>query len=442
MKFTQVLTLSLVLSSAAHAQDLFKYLPPELQEETLVPDETFVEKKKPRVEGLDMEKFGDLESWLNKDLYLAAGYQQQHYQLKDIQGDVALVSFARTNMKRIKLMIKKDHEGIRELVALQQDGFERYKSVYKQWTFNQLDDQPLDFTLTEERIAQLHVSEESKDLLREHALGTELGFELRSKPFHAKNVVNMMMQVIVEEREKGIEPKIGTEHVFSEEMYKYYKKEFPVLRTGMSKIFMALGNGLTFRFMITEKEEALAHLIEAEPAESVTLEKAFRLSYQLNDGDVYLTLLTLENLFAYHWNNPQRDRVSVLQRLKPFTHYFNKGDKFGHWYHFWGMVLYGHLRGSFRAGLVGGIEEVLSRLAGGEAEQENQEGKVNIYGGIAGGKLRKMLDKKSYLKFKADPTYLQETYYLEPMKLDEAIKKRFKAPKKQSKKHFHKSHLH
>ena len=106
------------------------------------------------------------------------------------------------------------------------------------------------------------------------------------------------------------------------------------------------------------------------------------------------------------------------------------------------MVLYGHLRGSFRAGLVGGIEEVLSRLAGGEAEQENQEGKVNIYGGIAGGKLRKMLDKKSYLKFKADPVYLQESYYLEPMKLDEAIKKRFKAPKKQPKKHFHKSHLH
>lgn len=396
------------------AQDLFKYLPAEeLQQLETVAPQTYVEK--------NLEKFEDIESWINKDLYLASGYQQPSYMKKDIQGDVSLVLFARTNMLRIKLMLKKDEEGIRELVRLQRDGFERYKDVFQQWTFNQLDPAPLDLRLTEERIEGLPVSADTKDLLRAKALDQAIGFELKSKPFHAKKVVHMLQQVIHEERANGITPSRGEEHLFSPELYQYYKTEFPVLRTGMTKIFMALGNGLTFRFMVTGQEEELSRLIEARPFESVTLEEAFRLSYRLNRGDLYLTYLTLENLFAYHWTNPERDRVSVLQRLKPFTHYFNKGDKFGHWYHFWGMVLYGHLRGSVRAATVGGIEELLSRLAGGEGEQENQEGKVNIYGGIVGGRLSKRFNAK----FKPNPEYLSESYYLEPMDLDQAIRERF-----------------
>jgi hypothetical protein len=255
-----------------------------------------------------------------------------------------------------------------------------------------------------------------------------VGFELKSAPFKSRKLSTMLTQVIYEELyENGIEPKIGKEHNFAPETYAYYKKDYPVLKTGMTKLFMALGNGLTFRFMVTGQERELSRLIEARPYESVTLEEAFRLSYRLNQGDVYRTLLTLENLFAYHWTNPERDKVAVVQRLKSFTHYFNKGDKFGHWYHFWGMVLYGHVRGSTRASVVGGVEEILSRLAGGEGEQENQEGIVNVRGGRVGGQLSKVVRYRTYRKgsFTPDPRYLEESYYLQPMDLDRALRKRF-----------------
>ena len=115
----------------------------------------------------------------------------------------------------------------------------------------------------------------------------------------------------------------------------------------------------------------------------------------------------------------------IIQRLKPFTHYFNKADKFGHWYHFWGMVLYGHVRGGNRAAVVGEIEELLSRAAGGEEDQENQEGKVNVIGGLVGGKLNKLLRSKKYLKMDSHPDYTKESYYLEALDLDAGIQKHF-----------------
>lgn len=370
----------------------------------------------------------ELDAWLNKDLFLAAGYQQQAYTLKDIQGDIALLGFARTNMKRIQLMIKKDQAGLDALLAQQADGFKRYEAEYPQWDFNQLDATPVDTTLTVERIESLPISDESKTLLKEKALGQDIGFELKSAPLKSRKITTMLTQVIYDELyENGIEPKLGKEHNFAPETYAHFKKEYPVLKTGMTKLFMALGNGLTFRFMVTGHERELSNLIEARPYDSVTLEEAFRLSYRLNNGDVYLTLLTLENLFAYHWTNPQRDQVAVVQRLKNFSHYFNKGDKFGHWYHFWGMVLYGHVRGSMRASVVGAIEEGLSRLAGGEADQENQEGIINVRGGRIGGQLSKVIRYRTYRKgsFVPDARYLEESYYLQPMQLDKAIQKRF-----------------
>jgi hypothetical protein len=403
----------LSVSFATHAQEWHELLPQE---------NYVVEVKAPKLAK------SVIESWINKDLYLAAGYQQSEYALKDIQGDIALLGFARTNIKRIQLMIKKDQAGLSELLRLQADGFQRYEKEYPQWDFNQLDVNPIDTTLTSERIESMAINVESKVLIKKKALGLDIGFELKSAPLKSRKVTTMLTQVIHEELyENGIEPKVGKEHNFSAEAYAYYKKEYPVLKTGMTKLFMALGNGLTFRFMVTGHERELSRLIEARPYDSVTLEEAFRLSYRLNNGDVYLTLLTLENLFAYHWTNPERDKVAVVQRLKGFTHYFNKGDKFGHWYHFWGMVLYGHVRGSVRSSVVGAIEELLSRLAGGEADQENQEGIINVRGGRIGGQLSKVIRFHNYRKgsFTPNEDYLEESYYLEPMALDKAIQKRF-----------------
>lgn len=374
-----------------------------------------------------MVPFEQVDSSLNKDPYLASGYQQHIYAPMDIQGDYSLLIFARSNIQRIKLMLKKDQKAIDKLLKDQANGYVKYKDKYKQWDFNQMDSNPQSDILTMEVIDSLDISDESKEILKEKYLNKSVALELESKPFSPQRVVDMMTQVIHEEYyDHNLVPRPGSEHRFSREILAYYKDEFPILKTGMTKIFMALGNGLTFRFMVTGQERALSELIEKQDYNSVTMEQVFRWSYRLNKGDVYLTLLTIENLFAYHWTNPHRGQTKVVQRLAPITHYFTKGDKFGHWYHYWGMVLYGYIRGKVQAATVGIIENILSEKA--SKVKEPQEGKVNFYGALVGGKLRKVISKRKYMKnkFDANPKYLESSYYLLPMDLDGAVKEYLK----------------
>lgn len=124
------------------------------------------------------------------------------------------------------------------------------------------------------------------------------------------------------------------------------------LDVGYPKLLMALTFGVSSRFMITEKELPLLKKILQQPLNSISLEWMFRESYLLNQGSVYNTLLTIENVLSRFYTHPDRESLPVTRRLIAIDKlveipgWNNKdnglgNDKFGTWYHFWGLVLYG-----------------------------------------------------------------------------------------------------
>lgn len=241
-------------------------------------------------------------------------------------------------------------------------------------------------------------------------------------PFKSKNVALMMKQVIVDEYlENGIIPQRGEFHKWSEDSRVKSKVNLMKALT-FSKLLVALSRGVTYQYLFTGKEEDLIKALIPEERNSVTLDKIFRMSYRLNNGDVYLTLLTIENVLARYWLHPKRDKLTTTTRLKDITNYYYKTDKFGSWYHLFGMMLYGYVYGGLRASIVGNIETLGSQLMSG-FEDEKQENYINNRGGRIGGKLRKFINKEEYKNFKSDKKYLEESFYLD---LTEDFTKRLK----------------
>ena len=75
-------------------------------------------------------------------------------------------------------------------------------------------------------------------------------------------------------------------------------------------------------------------------------------------------------------------------------------------------------------------KEITPPVAGAAKKKEKNlanEGIINVRGGRVGGQLSKVIRYRTYRKgsFTPDPRYLEESYYLQPMDLDQAIQKRF-----------------
>ncbi len=358
------------------------------------------------------------------DPYHGVAYQQQKYDLEgDLQGNYSLQVLGKLNSKAVQYVLTGKKHLARKILKEEREAYELYKDYYPQWDFNPIESSPIDHRLTQERIDRFPISQKSKDWLIKNHLNTRYGFTASSKPFVPKRILRMFLQVMREEYDQNsIEASLGQEHVWSQEFVERYASEFPVIRWRISsKLFTALSNGVTSRYMVTEKEKELAEFITAHPEESVTLEQVFRKSYQLNYGDMYLTLLTIENLLSYHWNTSHRDQAAVVKRLAPITHYFNRGDKYGHWYHFFGMLLYGYARGTIRGYFVAKIEPITSL-----GHKDPQEEKINIFGGAIGPWIKKAVKNRTYRsdEFKSNPKYLSSDYYLRKFDIEAALQKK------------------
>src|SRR5690606_30094235 len=131
-----------------------------------------------------------------------------------------------------------------------------------------------------------------------------LELEGHKAPFKIKNMVLMLKQVITEEfHQNGITPKRGTVHEWSPGIKKKLRRKF-VLFSRMPKLLVALSRGATSHFMVTGTEEELKDYILSRPENSINLEEMFRASYRINQGDVYLSLLTVENVLNRFWLKP------------------------------------------------------------------------------------------------------------------------------------------
>jgi hypothetical protein len=334
--------------------------------------------------------------------YLGSVYQQDKYELDDPLGDILLLW---TNSQIPKIIFEtlkgKQHEIIQE----RKEKIAELLKIYPEFS----------------------PKEETKNILVDNYVDLRLEdfpieLEGHKAPFKIKNLTSMMKEVIFEEyKMTGIEPRLGTIHKWSPQIHKKLKKKF-IFLSRFSKLLMALCRGSTSQFMITGKENLLADYLLTRKENSVTLEEMFRSSYRINEGDVYLSLLTIENLLSRYWHTPKRSKRLLTTKLKDITNYNYRIDKFGSWYHLFGIMLYGYAEGGFKATVVGKVESIGSQLMS-RFEDEKQEDFINRRGGRVGNRLRKFITNQEYKHFIPNQIYLDESFYLQ---LNEDFQNRIK----------------
>ena len=233
--------------------------------------------------------------------------------------------------------------------------------------------------------------------------------QVRESPLLRDGFKKMFAQIINEEKANGIEPTYGQPHEWSPEFLAKYGQSSPMLAT--SKLLMALATGDTFRFMQTDREEPLYKWMISRPRSSVTIHDVFRESYRLNGGDVYKALLTIENVLSRQWKNPDREHLPLTERLKPITsgHEY-RGDRFGTWYHLFGIMLYGYVKGGPRSTAIGAIEALGAAIW--YPTEKMQKRNINLDGGRLGSDLADLVKEGGYSKIALDEAHLNETSYL------------------------------
>lgn len=148
--------------------------------------------------------------------------------------------------------------------------------------------------------------------------------------FEAEKVFLNLRKIILAEERKGLIASVGEKHVWAEKR-----------KSGLSKILVALATASSSRFLYVGQEENLIEWIKNRPDRSVTIEELFRQSYILNQGNVYLTILTIENVLSDATFEADRENTLVNQKLADL--YVASPNKFGDWYHFFGTMLAGYV---------------------------------------------------------------------------------------------------
>lgn len=209
--------------------------------------------------------------------------------------------------------------------------------------------------------------------------------------------------------EPAIIPTLGEEHRWSPDAKRYMRYgfwhrlrryssdeqlDFPAPLLMRSKLLLCLACGWSSRYCVTGREEALKDRILCYPDRSVRILDLFEESYVLNDGNVYLTLLTCENVLAGQPHRIERDDDPLQRKLCYIRHDSRElGDNYGAWYHFFGTALYGLVRPAFVSRFVADTESVGSLFYEGP---DRQEYFFNHAGAVFGHKLKIMLEEGSW----------------------------------------------
>ncbi|MFZ2956202.1 MAG: hypothetical protein WA705_04875 [Candidatus Ozemobacteraceae bacterium] len=231
----------------------------------------------------------------------------------------------------------------------------------------------------------------------------------KTPSINVERLCNKIHEIILQHPD--ITPVITIEHDWSPDAQHYmlygfwqrfaafltgHQKEFPSPLFFRSKLFLLLGCGWTSRYAFTGYEAPLVKFIMSQPDRSVQMHDVFREAYLLTRGDVYLTLLTAENVLA---GNPYREDRQNDPLQKKLLYIRNDsapyGDNYGAWYHFYGIGLYGLVRPSFIARAVGEIESLGSIFLEGFDRQEDY---INRLGAIFGRKLNRLIEKGAWKK--------------------------------------------
>ena len=173
--------------------------------------------------------------------------------------------------------------------------------------------------------------------------------------FDAQATVSNLKKIIRNEQARGLHASFGRIHTWSAGR-----------TSGLSKIIMALATASSSRFLYVGHEEELIEWIKKRPDNSVSIEALFHKSYILNGGNVYLTLLTIENVLSDATFEENRENTAVNRKLADL--YAGSPNKFGDWYHMFGTMLAGYVGEPAR--LIAKLYGIYRRISRGEAAEK------------------------------------------------------------------------
>ncbi len=226
----------------------------------------------------------------------------------------------------------------------------------------------------------------------------------KTPPFDNDRLLNKCRE-IMRRHYPDIVPTFGEEHKWSPEarqyiVYGYWhrlwrrlsgkQQDYPCPMFLHSKLLVCLACGWTARYCVTDREQALEAWILDRPDRSIQIDQLFEESYILNQGNIYLTFLTCENVLAGMPHREDRGNDPLQRKLAYIRNDSTEaGDNYGAWYHFFGAALYGFLRSDFVSLLVTDIESLGSFFMEGADRQETL---INRSGALIGYEFFRMLE--------------------------------------------------
>lgn len=172
------------------------------------------------------------------------------------------------------------------------------------------------------------------------------------------------------------------------------QQDFPASTFGCSKLLICLSCGWTSRYCVTGREDSLIQAVMSYPDKGVEPHNLFEESYILNDGNIYLTLLTCENILAKMPFRPGRGNDAMQRKLAYIRNDPQPlGDNYGAWYHFFGIALYAFMRPPALSRFVADTESFGSFFYEGPDPQEDI---INRLGADFGARLRRMYEDGSW----------------------------------------------
>lgn len=221
-------------------------------------------------------------------------------------------------------------------------------------------------------------------------LSNSLGRDSWKRPIKAKNVFKNIVNSIEHiKKTKSIFPKHTHFHEYSDQFKNLAKKN--KWRLPFKKLTVSLMTATTSIFLPTGHEKKLKNWLMKQKEESVHFISLFEKSYLLNNGHLYYSLLTINNVLSKDWLALDRNNLPWIKALKNFTlQKSGEGDKFGAWYHLWGAILFGYYKPHLAPIIMIG-EVIISLLdPNNPFASDIQESYVNF----AGAKIGKLLRTK------------------------------------------------
>ena len=228
-------------------------------------------------------------------------------------------------------------------------------------------------------------------------------------PFAVKEFAEALFQVIHEE--SSVVPTSSKPINWTPDFLKTQNSFSRMLQKGIaSKLLIALANGSSARHFRTGKEDGLETWVMAQPERSVFPVELFRQSYRLNSGDVYLSLLTIENILSQYFIVPNRENLVQTNHLGTIINHLNgPADLYGPWYHLWGTILYGYTTGPARGRLAADVETFNGFFSKDLSDQEDISNRAGSEIGVA---LQKWMKENGTQNWVSHPEYLEKTRYL------------------------------